>query len=158
MGDEDKRVRAAGCVALIGGAILAAVWFGWLPIAKSAPCEVQARVQPSLPPACEVGDLSAGSVFADPMGALYMVVTPARPAEYFSGDANPVLHGVRNQPAQTGVVVPYFIAGYGHFTLTHPGPVYVVALRDGSLALMKRDTWARPARARMAVTLGEVDP
>jgi hypothetical protein len=125
-------------------------------LSHGAPLEVNETPATIIPAAREVGDLGGGQVFEDSTGGLMMVVIASRPSDYFSGNPNHVLHGVREQPPRPDIQVPMFIAGYGHFTIQTPGPIYVVDLKYGTLSLMRRDAWVRPvSKARLSVILGE---
>jgi hypothetical protein len=82
-----------------------------------------------------------------------MVVNPATPPEYFG--VNGYLWGVREQPPRTTRRVEHWLPNYGTFWIEEPGPVYVVSLEDATVALMSRETWARPvARSRFVVEIG----
>jgi hypothetical protein len=138
MTDHEKRDRAAGWVVWIGVPLLAAVWLagitGWLPIAESAPCEVQRL--PTSPPSQTVGELAQGQVFELAVDGLYMRVGPA--------------HGYNGPPA------PAFPDGW-ELPAPGEGRVWVVDLADGTLTRMP-GTWRAWPVARAKVTAGTTHP
>lgn len=93
-----------------------------------------------VPAPLEIGEAMVGGLYVGAGGELWMVVDPVP----VPPDPNFYPYGIREQPERRYVRTTHTVPGYGTFTLQHPGPVYVVDLRDGTLWLVKRTEWVRP--------------